>query len=859
MASPPLVSTYLQYRENINMVASCLCRTALDLGYSPDKLTNPLPSPESTPSQPQASKRLKGKARKEAKAKGKKVEEAPTIIKYIVANKDLISLAQYINSYESLHHIPDTFAIALNKCIAVQTSYCFEAGQDAKFNLLYITMLEKIRTILKPRMSTKAAYACDEPIDPKTLKDLLDILNLYEPPENDIEPLKDETIVFEAEPQEKVSDLLMVYYMLFYDMKKIQAELHGIWNEFRKNRFDIGVVAVTTNTAIEVARSIINGVLPALGDYDISDLATRLHIAFCRSNNYTFQEAVDPMATKHEAYEHANYTFLNAYRLLVTALSEQDTKRLPLYKPGKYGVYRPKNARKKLSNSRKFLEDKYLVNEMWNELAIASIIENYPVQDEMMRGVKEAIKNNEIPYYLVFATQVFLDINHYLRHHAPLIGLHVFGQLNKIANTVRSQLEFGTKHKSPAWPASSDHRLREHMRNAQWVVDDPVYRYKLKAYTKAGIQPPKKGIVKGHMVRLSPVLSGLLFYHFRFEMHEIGIHVINAWQTINTCWHLYLALKTELLITREWKDIEVCRSVLTEANFYVGDKPKNMQEYFDQFCLQKGVNPQTFLKTKHRVNKPDLSSGVHLIGDKNKILTAHTIFGNRYFRYKSGATSVVNWTKENVDEILCHSTTRYYTTQYVNPVEPTQKPRRDATKKLKKGELVHPDEFIESIGYALQAETSEFVFPWIIMHQITWDLLEKLTKKCRPVLLELFGEKYFEHEGDLPWVVGYALLAALPKEKGGLGDERLFMISGAVIDVFLRGAGDSVVRLGEMHLGLKINFAEAGSIAEQEKAVYGEDEEGLTGVEGQEEGGERSGLRDDEEGEEDDGGVSIRE
>ncbi|ODM15662.1 hypothetical protein SI65_08896 [Aspergillus cristatus] len=46
------------------------------------------------------------------------------------------------------------------------------------------------------------------------------------------------------------------------------------------------------------------------------------------------------------------------------------------------------------------------------------------------------------------------------------------------------------------------------------------------------------------------------------------------------------------------------------------------------------------------------------------------------------------------------------------------------------------------------------------MHKICWTLLRAVEQQCRPLLTEMFGPMYIEHENQLPYVVSYVFMAA---------------------------------------------------------------------------------------------------
>lgn len=89
---------------------------------------------------------------------------------------------------------------------------------------------------------------------------------------------------------------------------------------------------------------------------------------------------------------------------------------VPIAKDGISDTYDPILEWNRLSEQEKFDQDTNLLMEILPEmLVLARWVQNYPVHDEFIRGMQELDRNREIPMYLVFAVQIFLDINHILR------------------------------------------------------------------------------------------------------------------------------------------------------------------------------------------------------------------------------------------------------------------------------------------------------------------------------------------------------------------------------------------------------------------------------------------------------------
>lgn len=121
----------------------------------------------------------------------------------------------------------------------------------------------------------------------------------------------------------------------------------------------------------------------------------------------------------YEAYDIASDSLVTVYRVLNSFIDVLHPNKLPFYKDGYFGIYDPSSDREAKSGEEKFHEDKYLLMHIITEqLFIARIVTEYPVEDEFLRGMKELDSTREVPFYLAFAAQVHLDIHHELREDA---------------------------------------------------------------------------------------------------------------------------------------------------------------------------------------------------------------------------------------------------------------------------------------------------------------------------------------------------------------------------------------------------------------------------------------------------------
>jgi hypothetical protein len=66
---------------------------------------------------------------------------------------------------------------------------------------------------------------------------------------------------------------------------------------------------------------------------------------------------------------------------------------------------------------------------------------------------------------------------------------------------------------------------------------------------------------------------------------------------------------------------------------------------------------------------------------------------------------------------------------------------------------------------ALQAEIMELSYDYLTLHRFCWRLLRSVKEHCRELLIKMYGPDYIEKENQLPFIVGYILMAATTTDK----------------------------------------------------------------------------------------------
>jgi hypothetical protein len=681
-----------------------------------------------------------------------------------------------------------------------------------------------------------------QPDEPESLSNMFSALTVYEPSEEDSEsffvsmepptPEKaEQDIVYEAEPQRSIMDAMSAYMMLYTDLGRIRVRIRWIWANYQTGVLDLVAAAIATNAAIDLARGLIEEVLPALQPHPVWHVAQKLYFVCCLSRGFSFGDILDANGRPDpQTYDVQDDVYMVAYNVLKSLQLVLSPISLPIYKDGTFGTYDPQRDRTKMSGQEKFQEDLVLLNEIFTELVTAGrLVNDYPVQDEFMRGIKEMDKTREVPFHLVFSAQIFLDIHHVLREDAARPFQEMMEQLNFMESSLRRQTEFHKGLKFENWPASNEHALQDYVKRIEWISKDPILMAKQRTLARQNMTVNETRH-RHRMLRYLPVVAGLMLFHFRALVYDISIAAANAFGSISYTWHLYNAACREGLLPIRWDEMDLLYSPLGSSNFHVGDAPMHADEYLVRFCLQMGVSVASFANQKQRGRGIKLqASRAGPRGFKDGAPVSN-MFTDRYVR----KTAQFDWTAEHLDQIISCGRWQVEESPEVGQFSMIHVDDREANGSSKKskrkpseGGKLSPESLIKSLVWALQAETIEFAFPYLDMHRRCWVLLRMVKKACEPLLLQVYGPDYMQREGQLPWVVGYIFLAVAGSVEGPVKvqDMRLLHIAAREIHEMLDVAGSNMIidimrAVMGLHLEARMEEEDDGAEGSEREAIH---------------------------------------
>ncbi len=225
---------------------------------------------------------------------------------------------------------------------------------------------------------------------------------------------------YAAEIPPAFEDTNFALWVLMDDMNKVRAIVRSIWSSFKDAGFDVVPAAVTSNTVIELLRNMMEDVVPLIDKHGgLQTCLEKCHMVECLLKGFSVQDVhnqQDPKDNFHyDTYDIANETFLLCFRLIDGFRTIVDPREIPLYRDGTFGTFGISSDRTKKSGTAKFDDDRALLMPFFTDLmTVVLSAPAWPVHDEFLRGMKEMTRTGSVPFYLVFAAQVFLDVTYTL-------------------------------------------------------------------------------------------------------------------------------------------------------------------------------------------------------------------------------------------------------------------------------------------------------------------------------------------------------------------------------------------------------------------------------------------------------------
>ncbi|KAI1827565.1 hypothetical protein F4861DRAFT_529125 [Xylaria intraflava] len=801
MGSSALSSTYRLYKQDTDDIAAWLASTAKSGGY------RCLSPPGNEPSGSSVG-RLKGKARTEAKKKATSPET-----KHVINIRDFVPLAEYLATKAT--PVPHTVKITIDRVIVARSGFADKLEKhgiahsetsDANHRY-FIGVLERVREVLMPFMVADPAK--QKASTDNSLSNRFSDLVVYEPSQEFLDapaierPAKaqHDSAQYEAEAETSLEHALFALCVVAGDVHEVRNSILRIWSNYKTGDLDLAAAAVATNTAIDLVRNMMEDIQPLIKQNGgIGRVLSMRYALLCFAEGWTINDifADDCELFRHNTYDLGNQSYFNTYQVLEAFGPLIQPDWILLYKGGPLKRYDPTSDRSQKTGREKFEDDQGLLIPFVADLVAAFRgFPTWPIKDEFLRGVEEMAETREVPFYVVFAAQVFLDITYELREDIERPFRTLISHVTSMDKDTSLHVEFHGKLKTSQSYKVNDKWIKVLQQNIQWILGDPIRLVREREYRPPGAEVPN---TESHRIfRMSPVLCGLFLYHYRSRYREIGLAVADAWASIQCCQHLYNALYQEGLIRHVWQDMRLIVENLGLESFYVGGNvPTTPRDCLNKICLQLGASVAA-LNGIRRKNAPTKSkSGARGLKAASPVLS---MFKARYVD-NSGQ---VDFTPEHVRQIIELSlfeieeleggTIRVR--QIGDPKKLREKKKLQQPKYQRRGSSaksmdMRPERLIDLLVVALDAEALEHTYPYLAMHRQCLKLLRDVKESCDPVLRQLHGPTYLHNESQLPRIVAFILRTA-DGSVSDVIDRRPLQLAAEVMEGFHRAGLTSFI------------------------------------------------------------------
>ncbi|RDW70580.1 uncharacterized protein DSM5745_08091 [Aspergillus mulundensis] len=632
-----LQSSYARYKADTNTFATWLLETASQCGYQPPTLSSTVPPT------------------KKGKRKGKRDDPDADPVPYSVTIKDLQKLAEVVAS--SALTVPNPILAIAKRAIKLRkavTSWFLGKGDSAdnKRHAHFITALEQICETLEWNVNRASKPDANKP--PMTSEgqsddaDIAMFLNKFavltvEEPQDDVQAQQPSaesrrivkvTVVEEhdndtADPY--LGPLFFQTFCLLRDLDNMRKFLSNTWSEYRDGKIDLMNAAVVTDSALQLARDLVNDVEAVWRTLrrgkrdDIQNIVYNLSV-YNRGISATPSTEIGLPYNKDMA-DVAEWCYMPTKVLLEAFANVLQADHHPVFKKGHFGTYDPKADREGMSLGEQFNEDKIILLSILPEFCMLDTFKiQMPTEDAITRGICEFARTKMVTLWLCFSTQIFLDVHHIMRHST----LGAFGDLRmagiRIQKTIYEYLQLSKTHPPPKfWPKQGDQDIQDISSAVEaWVIQDVFLDIRARSGLNRVGSPPEKHV----LLSQHAILCGLFLFNFNLSMQLVGQELVTQWYDVQQLAFLHnLVISSPMQKDLRWPDMDAFIKIHGESHIFVGSRPKNATESLQRLELATGVSSVANFardsRNKREFHKPD--------GKTSRVLTPTTAVSNLFF------------------------------------------------------------------------------------------------------------------------------------------------------------------------------------------------------------------------------------
>ncbi|KAG5298448.1 hypothetical protein I7I48_07896 [Histoplasma ohiense] len=799
-----LQSSYTRYKADTNSFATWLLETADRCGYRPPALSATLSTEE------------------KGKGKGKRDDLDAGPLHYSATTKDLQKLAEVVAS--SAVAVPMSVLAIVKRAIKLRksvTSWFLGQGDSAdnKRHAHFITVLEQICETLEwktnqpskrdARQPPPTSEAQSDDADADRFLNKFAVLTVEEPQDTAAQtqstPAESKKIVsvtvVEEDDNEAVDSyfgpLFFKTFCLLQDLNNMRTFISMTWSEYRDKKIDLMNAAVVTDSALQLARDLVQEVE---ADWRTSLTGRRDNVqnivyniaVLTRGISSTPSTEIGLPYNKNMA-DVADWCYVPTKVLLESFANVLHADYQPVFKKGYFGTYNPKADRERLSLGQKFNEDKIILLSILPEFCLFDTFKiRMPTEDAITRGLTEFSKTKKVTLWLCFASQIFLDVHHIMRHST----LSAFEDLRmsglRIQKTIDDYLQLSKTHPQPKfWPKVRDEEIENIGLTVKlWIIQDLFQDLRARSeLDRVGSPPEKHALFSQHSI-----LCGLILFNLNSRMQFIGQQLVTQWYDVQQLAFLHnLVINSPTHKDLKWPDMDAFIKIHGESHIFIGSRPKNASESLNRLELASGISSTTnFARDSRnkRFHKPN--------GKNPRVLKPTTDVANLFFAQYAGNPDEDAGIL-NVDRILDELSQK-------SKLESSSKELQRANPELiiaRKWSNTHNIDTLQLLAFLkskLFEEEPILMYNYFGMHKRSVELLRLIRDKEHHKFVQYFTSAYMPDESFISNIVilihhvaqGSAQSArAMGLTSGNVGlGSRIVTSAGDVMREYLKKNGD---------------------------------------------------------------------
>ncbi|CZR63378.1 uncharacterized protein PAC_13275 [Phialocephala subalpina] len=547
---------------------------------------------------------------------------------------------------------------------------------------------------------------------------------------------------------------LFEVYCLYTDFNQVREYIQDMWLDYKAHKIDLMNVSIVTDTAF--------------------DLLERAEMEFRKS--------VAPREFGFD-YHATAWPMFDCLELYPNGLEDVGMNFVPIKINKSVKFAGASLDLKKSSAPESVQEDFRLLIEMipWQEF-ICGYKQVNPVQDKLCKGIYEAIKDSieedrinfdnidlddidiedvdsdidsdnidfnidslrigskprkPPPIWLVYATQIFVDIHHILQDDCKRAFEHLRNVSIRALTNARAFVEYTGADFNDAFAHGKRTPQEVIQYIGNWVMEDIISSSRNKyadcLELESTSHTPPHYYYENH-----PLLCGLMVANITLSMQDIGIQLSDHWGCITAMAHLYNAAQNSHYLEHSWPDMEALIRIHGEANFFVGNRPVGAENYFIGYQLAKGVSAQTF--TSASPYRGAIRNGKIL--KPGQASSTASIFFNRYACEHGEPRLQI--TLHDVERLLTglakDEEERDQDSKEPNTPRRSNSDRRKVAKSFKASRKLSPIELLKMLSRNLASEHTELNFDYVGMHLRCINMLRAIHDANLPQLQEEFPQ-----------------------------------------------------------------------------------------------------------------------